>query len=150
MVVDFSLPTTAGDTRSISSLRPRTVFIMAESRAHLKTNEPLKAGIKHLTEKQPSIAAKIDLVVVALLHKEPLIAKPIAEAFAKTAAQQAGLDCIWLDWTGESLKRLGVPIAASVPAYALLDRDGNVRWGKFGVVSADDQRALLDTLMGLP
>lgn len=149
MLVDFSLPTTAGDTRSISSIRPKNAFIFAESRTHLKTNEGLKEAIRQFSVQRPALASKVELVVVALLHKEPVIAKTIAEAFAKTAARQAGLECIWLDWKGESIRRLGVPLSADAPAYALLDRDGCVRWGKFGHVPEKDHETLLGILSSL-
>lgn len=149
MPLDITLPTTEGDTRSISRFRGQSlVFIVAEARSHLALNEPFKQGIKRFTDENVSIARQIELVPIAQLQKEPSFARSIVDAFVGAEAKRTGA-VIWLDWKGEAMTAIGQKREVDTPAYILLDRSGEVRWGRFGKLDASHERALLETITAL-
>lgn len=149
MPLDLSLPTTEGDTRSISRYRGQSlVLIVAESRSHLSVNDAFKKGIKRFTDENPSIARQIELVPIAQLQREPLFARSIVDAFVGAEAKKNGT-VIWLDWKGEAMTAIGQKRDIDTPAYLLLDRQGEVRWGRFGKLDGSHEQALLAMIQSL-
>jgi len=149
MPLDITLPTTEGDTRSISRFRGQSlVFIVAEARSHLSLNDAFKKNIKRFTDENLSIARQIELIPIAQLQKEPLFARSIVDAFVAAEAKKTGA-VIWLDWKGEAMTAIGQKRDADTPAYILLDRAGEVRWGRFGKLDASHEQALLATIESL-
>lgn len=149
MPLDLLLPTTEGDTRSISRYRGQSlVFIVAESRSHLSVNDAFKKGIKRFTDENPSIARQIELVPIAQLQREPLFARSIVDAFVGAEAKKNGT-VIWLDWKGEAMTAIGQKRDIDTPAYLLLDRQGEVRWGRFGKLDGSHEQALLAMIQSL-
>jgi hypothetical protein len=149
MPLDITLPTTEGDTRSISRFRGQSlVFIVAEARSHLPMNDAFKRHIKRFTDENLAIARQIELVPIAQLQKEPLFARSIVDAFVWAEAKRTGA-IIWLDWKGEAMTAIGQKRDADTPAYILLDRAGEVRWGRFGKLDASHEQALLTAIESL-
>lgn len=148
MPLDITLPTTAGETRSISRYRGGLVLIIAESRNHLSINAAFKKNLEAFVKQNPKIAKKIELVPIAQLQKEPAFARSIVDAFVTAEAKRTGT-VIWLDWQGEAMTAIGQKRDVDTPAYLLLDKTGEIRWGRFGKIHPEHEQALLEVIRGL-
>ena len=116
--------------------------------ACLSVNDAFKKGIKRFTDENPSIARQIELVPIAQLQREPLFARSIVDAFVGAEAKKTGT-VIWLDWKGEAMTAIGQKRDVDTPAYVLLDRHGEVRWGRFGKLDDSHEQALLAMIQSL-
>lgn len=148
MLLDITLPTTAGETRSISRYRGGIVLIVAEGRSHLQINAAFKKGLEAFVKQSPKVAKQVELVAIAQLQKEPSFARSIVDAFVAAEARRTNT-VIWLDWQGEAMTAIGQRRDTDTPAYLLLDREGEVRWGRFGKIHKEHEQALLETIQNL-
>ena len=148
MPLDITLPTTAGETRSISRYRGGLVLVVAESRNHLPINATFKKNLEAFVKKSPKVAKQIELVAIAQLQKEPSFARSIVDAFVTAEAKRTGT-VIWLDCKGEALSAIGQRRDVDTPAYLLLDKLGDIRWGRFGKIHPEHEQALLEIIHSL-
>lgn len=146
--IDITLPTTTGEVASLSSLRGKAVFIVAEARSHSKINEAFKSEIQSFVQSNAAVASKIELVVIALLGTEqsPPMLRPLITAGLTHIAQASGIPRIWIDWKDESPAKFGVPPRTNSPCYALINKDGDVVWGAYGAIGTASKQALMETL----
>jgi predicted transcriptional regulator len=131
-IANFSLPTTAGATRSISQYRGRVVILFYEDRNSTSQNEHVKQAIARAHRADPQVTQQFALVPIANVGAYNFWP---AEYFAReaiTAVARANHVELWFDWDGQLIRSLRLRDNAS--NVVVLDRRGRVRYHRAGRV----------------
>lgn len=142
--VNFSLPTTSGHPRSVAQYRGRVVILFYESREVVAQNQPLKDALGRQGERDPSLAQRFALIPVANVGAYNFWP---AQHFAREAitaiARHQGVE-MWFDWDRTLVHALGLRDGAS--NVVVLDRQGRVRYHRWGRIAPGDVERFLSTL----
>jgi predicted transcriptional regulator len=141
--VDFTLETSAGGTKALSSLRGKVVVMFYEDRHHTETNARVKEAVgKYGVDNK--LQTKVEILAVANLKGYDF--NP-AESIARRAIQGIAARfniSIWMDWKGVVIDKVGVQDAnANVVVF---DKDGVVKWKRAGRLGDAEQQSLLDAV----
>ena len=141
--VDFTLETSSGGNKALSSLRGKVVVMFYEDRHHTETNAKVKEAVgKYGLENK--LQGKVEVLAVANLKGYDF--NP-AEGIARRAIQAIAARfniSIWMDWKGVVIDKTGAQDAnANVVVF---DKDGAVKWKRAGRLSEADQQSLLDAV----
>jgi hypothetical protein len=141
--VDFSLETSAGGSKALSTLRGKVVIMFYEDRHHTDTNARVKEAVgKYGVENK--LQGKVEVLAVANLKGYDFNpAEGIARRAIQGIASRFGIT-IWMDWKGVVIDKVGAQDAnANVVVF---DKDGVVKWKRAGRLSDADQQSLLDAV----
>jgi hypothetical protein len=145
--VDFTLPTTAGRDRSLSSLRGKAVVLFYETRGTITQNQHVKDAMGARFNADRSLSNRIALIAscnVAEYNSWP--SQYFAREAITTVARQQRIE-LWLDWNRTLIQRLG--LRDNVSNIALVDKQGRLRERNWGRVADGQVQALIDRIVAL-
>lgn len=146
-VVEASLVTTSGRTRSLSQLRGKTVVLFYETRGAINVNQHVKDAMGRRFNADRALANRFALVAacnVAEYNTWP--SRYFAGQAIATVANSNHLE-LWLDWDRTMITRLGMHDNAS--NIALIDRNGRFHHHQWGRVANNAVDPLLDRMVAL-
>ncbi len=137
---DFSLESSSGGTRALSSYRGKVAVLFYEDRHHTETNARVKEAVARYGQEH-RLRDQVEVVAVAnLMGYDFAPASTIARKAIRTIASRFGIE-ILMDWRGIAIESLGVKDASA--NVIVMDRAGVVKFRAVGRLGDEEQKALL-------
>lgn len=146
-VVDFTLPTTEGRTRSVSQYRGRVVIIFYETRDSTNENQQVKDALGQRLRADPSLVQRFMLIPVANVGDYNFWPAHTFAREAISAVANSQHVVLWFDWNHALTQRLGMRDGTS--NIVVLDRDGRVRFRRLGPMRATEIPGFLQQVQEL-